>query len=64
MTFSFMFIEVIVGYWSGSLALVADSFHMMSDVLSLLIGIWAVRLAKKQRTKYMTYGYTFIISLL
>ncbi|CAE6425309.1 unnamed protein product [Rhizoctonia solani] len=34
---AFFFIELIVGYAVGSLALVADSFHMLNDVLSLVL---------------------------
>lgn len=29
----FFFVELIVGYAVGSLALVADSFHMLNDVM-------------------------------
>jgi zinc transporter 1 len=41
-----------------SLALVADSFHMLNDVLSLCVGLWAVNVAKtKRRSKSFTYGW-------
>ena len=36
LTLSFAFIELLVGRWAGSLALVADAGHMFSDSLSLL----------------------------
>jgi zinc transporter 1 len=35
--------ELIVGYISGSIALIADSFHMLSDLLALLVAVYAVR---------------------
>ena len=37
MTASFMLVELIVGNLTNSMALVADSFHMLSDVISLVI---------------------------
>eukprot|EP00158_Paraphelidium_tribonemae_P004755 Partr_v1_DN26953_c0_g1_i1_m6647 putative solute carrier family 30 (zinc transporter), member 1 len=54
-----MFIaELVAGYWSGSIALIADSFHMLSDVLSLVIALYAIRLAnRKNWTSSFTYGW-------
>ncbi|EJD44266.1 cation efflux protein [Auricularia subglabra TFB-10046 SS5] len=37
------FIELISGYAVGSLALVADSFHMLNDVLSLVVALYAIK---------------------
>ncbi|KAI8833213.1 cation efflux protein, partial [Chytridium lagenaria] len=50
--------ELIVGYATGSIALVSDSFHMLSDVLALVIGWYAIKLT--ERTNYdakFTYGF-------
>lgn len=53
----FFFIELIVGYAVHSLALVADSFHMLNDVISLCVGLWAVQVAgNKTRSSQYTYG--------
>lgn len=53
----FFFIELIIGYAVHSLALVADSFHMLNDVLSLCVGLWAVKVAnEKTNSKMYTYG--------
>lgn len=46
-----------VGYAVHSLALVADSFHMLNDVLSLCVGLWAVRVANTGSSKMYTYGW-------
>ena len=43
MTGSFMLVELIVGNWTNSMALVADSFHMLSDVIALIIAYISVR---------------------
>src|ERR1700710_1742063 len=54
----FFFIELSVGIAVHSLALVADSFHMLNDVLSLCVGLWAVHVAKsKPRSNTFTYGW-------
>jgi len=45
MTFSFMVVELTVGYVANSLALVADSFHMLSDVVALIVGLISVRVS-------------------
>lgn len=54
----FFFIEISIGYMSHSLALIADSFHMLNDIISLLIALWAVNVAKHRGpdSKY-TYGW-------
>jgi len=40
----FFLLELIVGYAVGSLALVADSFHMLNDVMSLIVALYAIKL--------------------
>lgn len=55
---AFFFLELIVGYRVHSLALVADSFHMLNDVLSLCVGLWAVKVANQKKShKTYTYGW-------
>ena len=56
MTFSFFLVELVVGHITKSNSLIADSFHMLSDVLSLIIGLIAVRMAKK-KTPRNTFGW-------
>ncbi|KAI9807004.1 MAG: hypothetical protein M1833_002662 [Piccolia ochrophora] len=54
----FFLLELSVGYGVHSLALVADSFHMLNDVLSLCVGLWAVKVAhQKPSSKFFTYGW-------
>ena len=43
MTGSYMLVELIVGNITNSMALVADSFHMLSDVIALIIAYISVR---------------------
>ena len=56
MTGSFMLVELIVGYRTNSMALVADSFHMLSDVIALIIAFISVRMSPREWEKN-TYGY-------
>ncbi|KAF9822046.1 hypothetical protein IEO21_00040 [Rhodonia placenta] len=52
----FFFVELIVGYAVGSLALVADSFHMLNDVMSLVVALYAIKLTS-QTTTDARYSY-------
>jgi zinc transporter 1 len=54
----FFFVELIVGYAVGSLALVADSFHMLNDVMSLVVALYAIKMTSKTETdaRY-SYGW-------
>ncbi|KAL4971039.1 cation diffusion facilitator family transporter [Aspergillus stella-maris] len=55
---AFFLLELIAGYSVHSLALVADSFHMLNDVISLLVGLWAVKVANRETSSKMyTYGW-------
>jgi len=53
----FVFIEAGYGFIAGSLALIADAGHNLSDVLSLLLAWGASLLASKKPTKKRTYGF-------
>ncbi|EIW86646.1 cation efflux protein [Coniophora puteana RWD-64-598 SS2] len=54
----FFFVELVVGYVVGSLALVADSFHMLNDVMSLIVALWAVKVAgRRSRDARYSYGW-------
>ncbi len=53
----FVVIEAFYGIISGSLALLADAGHNLSDVLGLLIAWGASVLATKSSTEKRTYGF-------
>jgi cobalt-zinc-cadmium efflux system protein len=50
-------VELIGGYVSRSLALIADAGHMATDMLSLAVSYLAVWIANKPATKERTYGF-------
>lgn len=49
--------EVVFGLLSHSLALLADAWHMATDVLAIGLAWFALNLGKKAANKTMTYGY-------
>ncbi|KAJ2617061.1 Zinc resistance conferring protein [Coemansia sp. RSA 1365] len=52
------FIELLVGILAGSITLVADSFHMLNDVLGMAIALWAIMMAKSEKkVPNNTYGW-------
>jgi acetyl-CoA carboxylase biotin carboxyl carrier protein len=51
-----MFVEVAVGVWSGSLALLADAGHMLADAGALALALVAQRFAALPRTPQSTFG--------
>lgn len=57
LTGGFMFAEVIGGVVSGSLALIADAGHMLTDFASLLLAWFSIRLARKPADWKLTYGF-------
>jgi len=56
LTFAFFLVEIVVGYLTNSMALVADSFHMLSDIAALVIAFLSVRMAPKSWSKN-TFGW-------
>ena len=53
----FMAAEVIGGLWTGSLALLADAAHMLTDAGGLALALIAIRFAERPATPQKTYGY-------
>jgi len=53
----YMFIEAAAGLLTGSLALLADAGHMLSDAAALGLSLIAAKLAEKSATPQRTYGY-------
>ena len=56
-TGTYMFAEIIGGILSGSLALLADAGHMLSDFVSLALAWLAFRIAQRPADWRRTYGY-------
>lgn len=56
-TMIFTVVEFVGGIVSNSLALLSDSFHMLSDVLALGLSMVAIYFSSKPPTKNYTYGF-------
>ncbi|MGQ0582113.1 MAG: cation diffusion facilitator family transporter [Reyranella sp.] len=57
LTASFVGVEVVGGLLTGSLALLADAAHMLTDVGGLALALLAIRFAERPATPAKTYGY-------
>ena len=57
LTASYTVVEVVGGLYAGSLALLADAVHMLSDNVALGLALFAAWLAAKPATPERTYGY-------
>ncbi|AYF73426.1 cation transporter [Nocardia yunnanensis] len=53
----FLLGEVVVGVVAGSLALLSDAAHMLTDAASIVLALWAIRLAAKPAAGRMTFGW-------
>jgi cobalt-zinc-cadmium efflux system protein len=57
LTLAFTAVEIVGGLLTGSLALLADAVHMLSDNLALTLALVAVWLAGRPSTPERTFGY-------
>lgn len=57
LNFSFAFIELIVGYWSNSLSLQSDAWHMFNDSMATFWACCAMVMNKWPRSRNFTFGY-------
>lgn len=54
---AFLVVEVGIGLWTGSLALLSDAAHMVSDVGALALALGAAQLALQAATPGRSYGW-------
>ena len=57
LTVLFMVVEVVAGFWSGSLALLSDAGHMLTDAGALAVALIAQAIATRERSGERTFGY-------
>lgn len=63
LTGGFMIAEGLAGFLTGSLALVADAGHMLTDTVSLGLAWFAFRLAGRAATPSLTFGFDRVKTL-
>ncbi|HEY7215700.1 MAG TPA: cation diffusion facilitator family transporter [Thermoanaerobaculia bacterium] len=54
---AYMVAEAVGGWLTGSLALLADAGHMLSDVAALGLSLFCMSMARRPPTSKRTYGY-------
>jgi cobalt-zinc-cadmium efflux system protein len=50
-------VQIVGGVISGSLVLIADAIHNLSDALALVVAFVARKIARRPANEHMTYGY-------
>jgi cobalt-zinc-cadmium efflux system protein len=57
LTALYMVAEAVGGWWTGSLALLADAGHMLADVAALALALAAMWFSARPATSSKTFGY-------
>jgi cobalt-zinc-cadmium efflux system protein len=50
-------VELLAGFYTNSLALLADAAHMMTDLAAMLLSLFALKIAARPATHEKTFGY-------
>eukprot|EP01053_Blabericola_migrator_P003513 Blabericola_migrator_1__3512@NODE_2040_length_3379_cov_208_454710_g1295_i0_p1_GENE_NODE_2040_length_3379_cov_208_454710_g1295_i0NODE_2040_length_3379_cov_208_454710_g1295_i0_p1_ORF_typecomplete_len472_score78_82Cation_efflux/PF01545_21/1_9e53Herpes_LMP1/PF05297_11/0_00018Herpes_LMP1/PF05297_11/1_9e03NicO/PF03824_16/8_5e02NicO/PF03824_16/0_01NicO/PF03824_16/3_2e02DUF4436/PF14494_6/5_2DUF4436/PF14494_6/40_NODE_2040_length_3379_cov_208_454710_g1295_i06432058 len=54
---AFMLVELLAGLFAHSLAVLTDAAHMLSDVCSFAVSLFAIHISAMPGTKKMSFGY-------
>ncbi|WP_269931616.1 cation diffusion facilitator family transporter [Aminobacter sp. HY435] len=54
---AYMLIEVAGGIFTGSLALISDAAHMLTDTMALALALLAINIGRRPADLLRTYGY-------
>lgn len=57
LTGTFLIVEIVGGIVTGSLALISDAMHMLTDAMALAIALLTIRIGRRQADLLRTYGY-------
>lgn len=57
LTGTFLVVQVISGFVSGSIALLSDAGHMLTDVMALVLSLFAIRIGQRAADRRRTFGY-------
>jgi len=55
--------KVVVGFWTGSLGILAEALHSGLDLMAALVTLWAVRASSRPADKEHAYGHGKIENL-
>ena len=56
-TFAVMVVELVGGWFAGSLALLADAGHMLADAAALAVALFAAWIAQRPATPQRSFGF-------
>ena len=54
---SYLIVEILAGFYTGSLALIADAGHMLTDTFGICIALIAAIYSRKEATPVHTFGF-------
>ncbi len=57
LTSGWFIVEFAAGFYTNSLALIADALHMLTDIAALSLSAFAMKIAERPATPQKTYGY-------
>src|SRR3954468_8748983 len=57
LTLAFALVEAAGGWWTGSLALLSDAGHMVTDGAALALGALAAWMARRPPSRRHSYGF-------
>ena len=57
LTSTFLVVEVVAAFVTGSLALLSDAGHMFTDAAALAVSLAAIRIGKRPSDRKRTFGY-------
>jgi len=57
LTSGFFVVQILIGLYVGSLALISDAGHMLVDVAGLVMALLAISFAQRPATPIRTYGF-------
>jgi cobalt-zinc-cadmium efflux system protein len=57
LTISFMIVEIVAGFYTGSLALLSDAVHMFTDAFAVSLALLAIWFSLKPPTSVKTFGF-------
>jgi zinc transporter 1 len=49
LSFTFFVIEIVIGFRTSSLALIADAFHYLNDLVSFIVALVALKLSQRPK---------------
>uniref|UniRef100_A0A914UGL3 Zinc transporter 2 n=1 Tax=Plectus sambesii TaxID=2011161 RepID=A0A914UGL3_9BILA len=53
----FMLAEIVGGLWAGSLAIITDAAHLLTDFASFLISLFSLYMASRPASQRMSFGW-------